>query len=170
MLLVTLLYAKEDCMSSLFGPSFKELAAKEIELRKKQKAKLGAEKLSTDLPKEANYKKTSILYNKPFVIIISFLIVIIISYSIGYFIWNPPFIDSKAITYVEFDKIENGMSYTEVTNIIGSNGQLLSSVDMNIGSEYATQIYVWYGSNSISNANVTFQGGKVTIKAQFGLN
>jgi hypothetical protein len=125
-------------MSSLFGPSFKELAAKEIELRKKQKDKQDSEGLRTDLPKEINYKKTSILHNKPFVIMISFFMVIIISYSIGYFIWNPPFIDSEAITYDEFDKIENGMSYTDVTNIIGSNGQLLSSVDMNIGAEYAT--------------------------------
>lgn len=80
-------------------------------------------------------------------------------------------IDSEAsITLEEFNKIETGMTYDQVCEIVGGNGTLGSSVDMNMGSEYKTEIYQWTGSGSIgANANVTFQGGKVVMKAQAGL-
>ncbi|MBO5355035.1 MAG: hypothetical protein J6B09_03120 [Clostridia bacterium] len=62
------------------------------------------------------------------------------------------------------------MSYSEVCEIIGSKGELMSAVDLDIGYEYATQIYTWWGNGyEGSNANITFQGGKVVAKAQIGL-
>jgi len=75
-----------------------------------------------------------------------------------------------SITLDEFNKIEAGMSYEQVRDIVGGEGTLGSSVDMGVGDEYKTQIYQWTGSGSIgANANVTFQGGKVISKAQIGL-
>ena len=71
------------------------------------------------------------------------------------------------ITLDEFNKIETGMSYEDVVNIIGSNGTLSS--ESSIGN-YTTQIYTWYGSVFGANANVTFQNGKVVGKAQAGLH
>ena len=73
------------------------------------------------------------------------------------------------ITMEEFESIKTGMSYEEVCEIIGSEGELLSEVDTGIGEEYHTVMYAWKGDAVGANANVTFQGGKVTAKAQFGL-
>lgn len=76
---------------------------------------------------------------------------------------------SECITQEEFNKIEMGMTYQEVVDIIGSEGELLSEGDAGLGAEYVTHIIMWKGADRISNANVTFQGGKVVSKAQVGL-
>ena len=80
-------------------------------------------------------------------------------------------INSEAsISLEEFNKIETGMTYNEVCDIVGGEGTLGSSVDVGVGDEYKTEIYQWTGDGSIgANANVTFQGGKVVSKAQIGL-
>ena len=78
---------------------------------------------------------------------------------------NPP-----TITMAEYDQIEIGMTYFQVCDIIGGYGELLSEADLGLGSEYAVEMYMWEGEGSIgANANIMFQGGKVTSKAQFGL-
>lgn len=82
---------------------------------------------------------------------------------------NENYNKDTTISMTEFNKIKTGMTYYEVVEIIGVNGELMSEVD--IGEpEYATKIYTWEGNGYIgSNANVTFQGGKVISKAQIGL-
>jgi len=76
--------------------------------------------------------------------------------------YNPP-----EITLAEFNSINTGMTYTEVCDIIGSSGEL--SVESSAAG-ITTKIYKWEGSGSLgANANVTFQGGKVVMKAQAGL-
>lgn len=78
---------------------------------------------------------------------------------------NPP-----TITLAEYNQIETGMTYFQVCDIIGGYGELLSETDLGLGSEYATEMYMWEGDGSLgANANVMFQGGKVTSKSQFGL-
>ena len=77
---------------------------------------------------------------------------------------NPP-----TITLEEFNAIQEGMTYQEVTDIVGSSGELRSESGMS-GSDYYTQLRSWEGEGSLgANANVMFQGGKVISKAQFGL-
>ena len=67
----------------------------------------------------------------------------------------------------KFNKIETGMTYDQVVEIIGEEGTVLSESEI---ANIKTAIYSWYGEGSIgANANVTFQNGKVTAKAQFGL-
>lgn len=75
----------------------------------------------------------------------------------------------QGITAEKFNAIESGMTYDEVVNIVGSDGELSSQVDIG-DDEYKTEIYVWYGAVTGSNANVTFQCGKVVAKAQLGLS
>lgn len=76
----------------------------------------------------------------------------------------------STISLAEFEAIQTGMEYQEVFDIIGGRGTMLSEVDMGLGDEYYTVIYQWEGEGSLgANANVTFQGGVVTAKAQFGL-
>ncbi|MBO5884094.1 MAG: DUF3862 domain-containing protein [Clostridia bacterium] len=73
------------------------------------------------------------------------------------------------ISMSEFNKIKTGMTYDEVVVVVGCKGELMSEVDIGY-SEYATKIYSWEGNGYAgSNANVTFQGGKVVSKAQIGL-
>ena len=75
-----------------------------------------------------------------------------------------------SISLEEFNKIETGMTYSQVCEIVGGEGTLGSSVDVGMGAQYKTEIYQWTGSGTIgANANVTFQGGKVVSKAQAGL-
>ena len=67
----------------------------------------------------------------------------------------------------KFNKIETGMSYQEVVNIIGEEGTVLSESEI---GNIKSIIYSWYGEGSIgANANVTFQNGKVVSQAQVGL-
>ncbi|WP_242278567.1 hypothetical protein [Bacillus cereus group sp. BfR-BA-01313] len=67
----------------------------------------------------------------------------------------------------EFVKIQNGMTLDEVRAIIGNEGELQSEAGE---GEYKSSIYGWEGERGYgSNASVTFQDGKVTGKAQFGL-
>lgn len=74
------------------------------------------------------------------------------------------------ISLDEFNRIETGMTYDEVCKIIGGEGVLTSSSDFGIDDEYKTELYEWTGDGSIgANANIMFQNGKVTSKAQFGL-
>lgn len=67
----------------------------------------------------------------------------------------------------KFNKIETGMTYEQVVEIIGEEGTVLSESEI---GDIKTTIYSWYGKGSIgANANITFQKGKVISKAQFGL-
>ena len=79
-------------------------------------------------------------------------------------------VNDEKITLEEFNKIETGMSYEEVVEIIGGEGTVLSESDITGDGQYKTTIYSWDGNGMLgANANVTFQGGKVISKAQFGL-
>lgn len=80
---------------------------------------------------------------------------------------EPKEINSPTISMDEFNAISTGMTYEEVVAIIGSEGEVLSEVDV---SGYKTVVYMWKGNGILgSNANVTIQGGKVIGKAQIGL-
>lgn len=75
--------------------------------------------------------------------------------------------NQEKLNLEKFNKIETGMTYKEVVEIIGEEGTVLSESEI---GNIKTTIYSWYGEGTIgANANVTFQKGKVTSKAQFGL-
>lgn len=71
------------------------------------------------------------------------------------------------MTLVEFDEIQNGMTLAQVEKIVGGEGALMSTAG---NGAFETALYTWEGSGTFgANANVTFQGGEVIGKAQFGL-
>jgi len=77
--------------------------------------------------------------------------------------------DKVSISLAEFEKIQNGMTYEEVVEIIG--GECTMSAET---GEKNSQFYtVSYGCNGDgttgANAQLMFQGGKLSMKAQFGL-
>lgn len=73
------------------------------------------------------------------------------------------------ITKEEFDKISNGMTYEQIVEIIGGEGDKLSESG-NEGDQYHTVMYMYNGEGDLgANANFTFQGGKLQNKSQMGL-
>lgn len=72
------------------------------------------------------------------------------------------------VTLEKFNAISAGMSYKEVVDVIGFEGDLNSQVDLQMGDAYKTEIYTWANPTG-SNMNATFQGGVVVSKAQVGL-
>lgn len=93
--------------------------------------------------------------------IISMIFVIIIASSGG----------SRAnsgFTYENFLKIQNGMTYTEVCDILGSRGVQQSNTEV---EGYSLTVYSWEKNSTFSYANVVvmFENGKVTSKSQVGL-
>lgn len=75
---------------------------------------------------------------------------------------------SNKITKAKFDQIKNGMTYKQVCEIIGSEGELLSETGAE-GDKYYTVMYSWSGEEIMSSANAMFQGGKLQSKSQMGL-
>jgi hypothetical protein len=73
------------------------------------------------------------------------------------------------ITKAEFDKIQNGMTYEQVKQIVGGEGHLVSESGKPGTAEH-TAIYDYQGEGDIgANATLMFQGGKLINKSQFGL-
>ncbi|ANY70593.1 hypothetical protein BBD42_05725 [Paenibacillus sp. BIHB 4019] len=68
------------------------------------------------------------------------------------------------ITFAQYQKIEIGMTYKEVTEIVGGNGQALSeTADM--------VVYSYSGAGDTgANAVLSFNNGKLLSKAQAGLD
>ena len=145
----------------IFGQSLDELARKESQLKKNKNVKIDSSVVD-DITGNKLSRNSKIT-------IITFIMCFFIVMFSAYYFTRMYYSKNQGITLDEFNRIETGMSYENVVQIIGQEGELLSSVDLNIGSDYATQMYVWYGSGSVANANVTFQGNKVISKAQIGL-
>ena len=72
----------------------------------------------------------------------------------------------STISITEYESITNGMTYEEVCDIIGGEGELLANTDLDL----VTESYSWEGEGSVgANALIMFQGGKVISKSQAGL-
>jgi TM2 domain-containing membrane protein YozV len=71
-----------------------------------------------------------------------------------------------ALTYENYLRLQEGMSYTEVVEILGSPGEEISRSEL---AGYTTVMYQWKKWNG-PNMNVMLQNGRMVQKAQFGLN
>jgi hypothetical protein len=72
---------------------------------------------------------------------------------------------ASGVTLAAYMRIENGMSYEQVREIIGRDGQEISSSNI---AGYLTVMYSWKNWNG-SNMNAMFQNDQLVTKAQFGL-
>jgi hypothetical protein len=74
------------------------------------------------------------------------------------------------VTFDVFNRLEHGMSYEQVCAAIGCNGHLLFRIG-GVGGVPETAMYSWNGSGIVgANMNATFKDGKLTSKAQFGMD
>lgn len=77
---------------------------------------------------------------------------------------------SGNITLDQFNRIRTGMSYQQVVQILGREGEVISEVDLGLGAQYHTIMFQWSNDGFLAgNMNATFQGGRLSSKAQFGL-
>lgn len=106
-------------------------------------------------------------------------ILIILVASIAFFeIYNSisaqktikPTTTDLTITLSEFNRIETGMTYQEVCQIVGCEGVLASETNVTNNPNLKTQMYHWNGYSSSSGATIMLQRGKVISKSQLGLN
>jgi hypothetical protein len=75
--------------------------------------------------------------------------------------------NKATINLDEFNKIQTGMTYDKVVNIIGGYGIVISESDI---GDTKTIMYQWDGEGSLgANSNAMFQDGELISKAQFGL-
>ncbi|HDR7635210.1 MULTISPECIES: hypothetical protein [Bacillus] len=75
----------------------------------------------------------------------------------------------ETININHFSNINEGMTYLEVKDLIGFEGDLL----IEEGEEHSTrikQIFAWKGNDPKSFAKITFLDGKVHSKTQQGLS
>lgn len=71
----------------------------------------------------------------------------------------------SGVTLAGFQKIKTGMTYKQVVEVLGKEGELLSESDI---AGIKTEMYQWKAGFP-ANMNATFQRGKLVSKAQFGL-
>jgi len=87
-------------------------------------------------------------------------------------------LSSKNLPHIsmdEFEQIKNGMTYEQVTQIVGENGEIVLETGTP-GDQFYNVTYQFKGEGSMlgsmlgnSNAQLMFQGGKLTTKTQMGL-
>ena len=103
-----------------------------------------------------NFKKTLIINLITFTVTIAVLL--------GAF-----FIFKGDITLAEYNQIEEGMTYEEVCEIIGADGE--RDAESSFGG-YSAEVYTWKGTLHFitgANAVITFSNGRVSAMAQAGL-
>jgi hypothetical protein len=71
------------------------------------------------------------------------------------------------VTYASYQKLQSGMTYRQVIQILGCQGQEISRVDL---MGVSAVMYTWSGTETfLANMNAMFQNGRLTTKAQIGL-
>jgi len=71
------------------------------------------------------------------------------------------------VTVENYNKLQTGMTYEQVVDILGEEGKEMSSNDI---AGYKNIMYMWKaGGFSIGNMNAMFQNGALVQKAQFEL-
>ncbi len=76
-----------------------------------------------------------------------------------------PLAAAPVITRAEYGRIQTGMTYEQVVEVIGVGGVELSRNQI---GDLVTVMYSWTNENG-SNMNAMFQKGELIQKAQFGL-
>lgn len=111
--------------------------------------------------------KTALLIILPVLVVAAAAALILIFNPFG---WGEGEKDGDTrITLSQYSEIERGMSYSEVTELLGSEGVLRSETGDPDSASYLT-VYRWEGLNEDSQAIVVFSGGMVASKTHLGLS
>lgn len=72
----------------------------------------------------------------------------------------------SGITLEKYEKIQNGMTYSQAVSILGTEGTLISSMDIAGIKQYT---YGWYGEYGVPMIGIVIQNGQIVSKLQVGL-
>jgi len=79
---------------------------------------------------------------------------------------------NQAVTYDEYMKLQNGISYRQAVSVVGADGEEISRNHMDgipgVMESIDTVMYQWANGNG-SNINAMFQNDKLISKAQLGI-
>lgn len=79
---------------------------------------------------------------------------------------NITYEDNPTISKNEYTQVKNGMSYTDVKNIVGGEGEVFAEMSVNDTEMFSVK---YIGDNDEGSASVSFTNGKVTLKTESGL-
>lgn len=75
---------------------------------------------------------------------------------------------SSGVSMASFNQLRDGMSHKQVVEILGSEGEMVSSSNV---AGIKTIMYKWESrSSSYSAMSVMFQNGRLVMKSQYGLD
>lgn len=77
-------------------------------------------------------------------------------------------VSSNKYTLEKYNKIQTGMTYEQVKDIMGDPGQPSAESKMPASGEVVFRIYQWQNSDG-SNMQISFTNNHVDMKAQAGL-
>jgi len=75
---------------------------------------------------------------------------------------------SKKVTYEDYNKVKEGMTYEEVVEVVGEEGDQMSSINIEGAGQFegaSSKAYKWQNSDG-SNMIVMFSNGEVMSKSQ----
>jgi hypothetical protein len=72
----------------------------------------------------------------------------------------------SGVTLANFNRVETGMTYAEVSEIFGGPGDLSMETEL-AGTKM--EVYSWRAKMGFGNATISFTDGRVASKVQFGL-
>lgn len=70
------------------------------------------------------------------------------------------------ITRAEFDRLTDGMTYAQVSDVVGSPGELVSDMSLGTGGRIVTYSY---NGGTMASATLTFTDDRLTQRFQMGL-
>jgi hypothetical protein len=71
------------------------------------------------------------------------------------------------VSLTQYKRLETGMTYSIATMILGCEGTEVVSTG---SGKFKTEGFMWDGAGTVgANVQVMFQGGKLMMRAQFGL-
>lgn len=104
--------------------------------------------------------------------VIVFVVIFLISFGLVFgLLYEPPLDGSEVgtpekLTYANFSKISDGMSYSAVCDLLGGEGTYMSGAS---SGGYSFVIYAWSNYSGTKIVTVGFENGRVISKAQAGL-
>ena len=98
-------------------------------------------------------------------IIVAVVVIVIIGVVVGVLVSKTG--GNEYLTYDNYMKIKNGMSYSQVCAVLGGHSGTLDTTSSYGG--YTMSIYMWSNSSGTKCIVVTFDNGAVSAKSQYGL-
>lgn len=117
-----------------------------------------------------NNKNTKIIIAIAIMVIVVVLIGVILGFTLDTNLdesGNSGHTGTRYLTYRNYEKIQTGMSYSEVVNIFGGNQGVLSTSSSYGG--YTLSFYTWSNSSGTICVSIGFENNRVCAKSQYGL-